>query len=272
MKRKWNYTTSRKIIHGFTLIELLVVIAIIALLLAILMPSLKKVKQLARGVVCNSNLRQWHLCWSLYLGDNENKFTPGRTEATWDGWNIWIEMMEPYYQNEKIFTCPSAVKEEKQPGSLPSTAGSYTGVVNSKWYVVTESTNREFRGSYGYNYWVSNQVKNIYLNLENYWRSDLLLGDRSIIPLFADCMWIGGYPSDGDTPRGNEDPRVWSPQMNRFLENRHNGGLYICFIDGSAKKAGLKEIWTYKWHRQFNTSNKVTNAGYVWPEWVEKAK
>ena len=48
--------------RAFTLIELLVVIAIIALLLAILMPGLRRAKELAREVVCKSHLQQWAVC------------------------------------------------------------------------------------------------------------------------------------------------------------------------------------------------------------------
>jgi prepilin-type N-terminal cleavage/methylation domain-containing protein len=43
--------------RGFTLIELLVVVAIISVLIAILLPSLGRVKETARRTVCASNLR-----------------------------------------------------------------------------------------------------------------------------------------------------------------------------------------------------------------------
>lgn len=59
---------------AFTLIELLVVIAIIALLLAIIMPALNKVRELAQGTVCKGNLKNYTLAMLMYLGDNDNKF------------------------------------------------------------------------------------------------------------------------------------------------------------------------------------------------------
>jgi len=60
--------------RGFTLIELLVVIAIIALLMAILLPSLKKARDQARAIVCQSNLSQWGKMFYLYAHDNDGKF------------------------------------------------------------------------------------------------------------------------------------------------------------------------------------------------------
>ena len=59
---------------GFTLIELLVVIAIIAILAALLLPTLAKSKEQSQGIKCVSNLRQLTLAWSMYSGDNKERF------------------------------------------------------------------------------------------------------------------------------------------------------------------------------------------------------
>lgn len=58
------------IIKGFTLIELLVVIAIIALLLSILLPALNKVKEQARFILCQSNLRSYGIIGVMYTVEN----------------------------------------------------------------------------------------------------------------------------------------------------------------------------------------------------------
>lgn len=60
--------------RAFTLIELLVVIAIIAILLAILMPALQRVKKQARDIVCRNNLKNYGMAGRLYLDDHNGDF------------------------------------------------------------------------------------------------------------------------------------------------------------------------------------------------------
>ncbi len=62
---------------GFTLIELLVVIGIIAILLAILIPTVRAAREQARRAICLSNLRQLTTAWLAYADDNDGKLVKG---------------------------------------------------------------------------------------------------------------------------------------------------------------------------------------------------
>ena len=111
MMQSANFDMTKKTLKSaFTLIELLVVIAIIALLLAILIPSLQKAKEQVYTVICKSNLRQWGLCFKMYADDNNNLFmqdwTGGSRTKKED---MWPTALSPYYGDvAKIRCCPVA--------------------------------------------------------------------------------------------------------------------------------------------------------------------
>ena len=111
--------------RGFTLIELLVVIAIIALLLAILVPGLKRVKEQGKRIVCLSNLRQMMFCWEMYAEENDDKIVNGNTGAgCWVEWltppvteKTRIQAIEngllfPYCESIDIYKCPTGMRDE----------------------------------------------------------------------------------------------------------------------------------------------------------------
>ncbi|MHC4518891.1 MAG: hypothetical protein ACYTAS_09910 [Planctomycetota bacterium] len=60
--------------------------------------------------------------------------------------------------------------------------------------------------------------------------------------------------------------------MAHFCVHRHRGSINGVFMDWSVRKVGLKELWTLKWHREYDTAGPWTKAGGAlpadWPEWM----
>ena len=76
MKSGRSCRNNNKKRSGFTLVELLVVIAVIALLLSILLPTIKLASSIARQTVCISNLRQLGIMSFTYAEDYDQMVLP----------------------------------------------------------------------------------------------------------------------------------------------------------------------------------------------------
>jgi prepilin-type N-terminal cleavage/methylation domain-containing protein len=118
---------------AFTLIELLVVIAIIAVLAAMLLPTLSRAKATSLGIHCENNLYQLTLAWVMYSGDFNDRLVPsdGGGEVNIDsptgtysdnswcmgdmteypGWTntgvIKASLLFPNVKNVAVYRCPA---------------------------------------------------------------------------------------------------------------------------------------------------------------------
>jgi prepilin-type N-terminal cleavage/methylation domain-containing protein/prepilin-type processing-associated H-X9-DG protein len=111
---------------GFTLIELLVVIAIIAILAALLLPTLSKGKSSGQSTSCLNNLKQLQAGFLMYADDNGDRQVPLMAQAVGSdfqdlpgSWvvgyvrrdtnsdNIKTGVMYPYVGSPGVFHCPA---------------------------------------------------------------------------------------------------------------------------------------------------------------------
>jgi prepilin-type N-terminal cleavage/methylation domain-containing protein/prepilin-type processing-associated H-X9-DG protein len=273
---------------GFTLIELLVVIAIIALLMSILMPALARVKKQAQSVACMSRLKSWGLLFKLYTDDNSGYFNEGWGYSGHpqnvgrpgeDG--LWMNALRPYYKDEQMRFCPTATRIVENQNDWGTFKAWYRDVSN-RYPNPDEGAQKRFTGSYSINNWTNYMNDNRGARLKEwFWKSTQNLRNPNEIPLFGDNTWHDAWPQETDIPVPFPFDYGWGDkgttgEMNQFCIDRHSGWTNLAFVDWSVRRVGLKELWTLRWHRNYNVNGYWTKAGGVapsdWPQWLRKYK
>ena len=262
---------------GFTLIELLVVISIIALLVAILLPCLQGVRRRAGAVSCQTRLRQWGLAFKMYTDENRGRWMsrPFWLEATIPFWSTTAKDIQYNLPSHKLIPercitlCPMTGLDKPSPfdATFHPWATGHMAAKSKKFVAI----------SYQFNAWLHSGQDNYSDNGRpigpSSWRTCNVKGVANI-PVLGDGHVSGDYPFHTDVPPGGDEP-VSTPRMPQCI-NRHNGGINMLFLDWSVRKVGLKELWTLKWHRDFDTAGPWTLAGGVkpedWPEWMRRFK
>ncbi|MHC4620213.1 MAG: hypothetical protein ACYTEQ_20900 [Planctomycetota bacterium] len=236
----------------------------------------------AKEAVCVSNLRRWGVIWKAFVDDEVRDRVSGslissagffmdRADAVW-----WLKTMIENYpasQERKLWVCPEATKVGSYPyyqrpeGALNPHAAwddeidwvTIGGVTYENYYV---------KGSYVINLWVSNYDDG------HYWRTPYVRGAEDA-PLVLDGQWkdMEPFPTDAPLPYEQSWWSLNTHEMQRACISRHNGAVNALFLDFSVRKVGLKELWTLKWNRTFDTEGPWTPAGGMqpedWPEWMQ---
>ncbi|MCD6394278.1 MAG: hypothetical protein J7M40_12320 [Planctomycetes bacterium] len=243
----------------------------------------------AKEIVCLSNLRQWGSYFGAYLSDNDGRFSEGlvhnwpTSEESADDGEWWV-VLKPYYgDQDKLRYCPIATTHSSE-GNLP------WGAPTSAWGVFGDQGKEEWGtagipgngytgngrwtagvgGSYGINAWIYDQAPGVIGgNSAGYWRTVQLAGAQQI-PMMGPSEWMGKNPSDtDDPPQYDGDWNGTYQQMRSFCVNRH--GDYksnLLFMDGSVRRIGIKNLWTLKWSRVFDTNNHWATATEAeWAAW-----
>ena len=310
-KRKSNAEAAGEYPGGFTLIELLVVISLIALLVAVLLPALNGARKQAKSVVCQSRLRQWATILASYAQDNDGRF-PCNLSGNAGAWllrgallnvnnkdaeraaGLFLrfsheryrllphghEYFTKYFVWEPNFTLPFPMSP---PTSL-DIGQMYTHIGTRDlsypaWVIYMPSP--RCVGSYGLNRFLFRPGFHSTLTFvpPSQQRSGanlFSLKNQGSIPVLLDSSSPdGGPPSAKDGPPSLSDA-TFSKLAWPFCVSRHDGFVNGVFLDWSVRKIGLKELWTLKWNREFDTGGPWTKAGGVqredWPEWMRTFK
>jgi len=229
---------------SFTLVELLVVVAIIAVLVAILLPAIQKVRARAKAIVCLSNLHQIGLGFSYYV--QEFNMGPVGFVTLGGAGRAPMPDPKPYYQWTGWYCGGTSDIYKKPAWGL----GRYLGVEKEykKFLFCTNHLGTGEPGGDSAGYAVNWQRGlNTYLPPapEEPWRRPMLMCGSFIHPIYGEIAFDylcwptnnwwgwGGYHGD---------------QMVSAGQFAHMGSSNFLFFDGHAiNQPGLPSGWDYYW-------------------------
>jgi prepilin-type processing-associated H-X9-DG protein len=228
----------------------------------------------AKEMVCLSNLHQWGTMFEMFTNDHDGYFNRG-----WDvgETELWMNALRPYYMdNWNLLLCPEASR------AIENMTDSVTFRAWFRDFNLPDEGQFRCVGSYSINSWTNNMTSDRGSRLAIFfWKTAQIGKGSNNVPVFADSTWHDCWPLLTDMPAPYPDSD-WrgdvsvTGEMNHFCIDRHNGAINMLFMDWSARKVGLKELWTLKWHRGYNTWGPWTRAGGVrpddWPEWMRNFK
>ena len=162
--------------------------------------------------------------------------------------------------------CPEATQSLKEGAQNPFAAWDAPAMSSPTW----EWQEYDYDGSYGSNSYIYRTGYHADL-----WRT-ANVKDAAEIPVLLDAASIGGWPTPYDEPPEYDGEINYQnlalSYMKMFCLNRHGGATNGLFMDFSARRIGLKELWTLKWGRDYDTCGLWTTCGGVqpedWPEWM----
>ena len=256
----------------FTKKDLVVVLVCFVFLIANIAAIGEGGRKRAKAAVCLSNLLKWGQIFQAYTADNDGYFSR-RASGTPAGWGktMWPAVYQPLYKDPIMLCCAAAENPGRTTGPFATWGGpTWTASKFGAWVPAAG-----LYGSYGMNKYIENPLDD-YTNV--FWRRAGVKGGAQA-PVFFDCAYViiwGNSKSDPPEYDGEAATGAFSDGMQNAVINRHNGFINVCFLDFSARKVGLKEIWTLKWSRTYNTCDIWTQCGGVqptdWPEWMRDFK
>lgn len=263
--------------NGLRCSDIVIVLVCVTLALMTLGAVGQTGRERAKEVVCQANLRQWRGIFQNYIEEGNGRF-PRQQSMT--GW-YWVTNLRQEHKDWKrmrIWLCPQASTPERaEDGTIQPVPS-----VFAAWgiYQGADYGPNGMAGSYGLNGYVLNVYETTTfeggVSAKQGWRNLLDVPSSECVPLFIDALRFDLWPLYTQSPASSEFAAWSSNNMARCCINRHDGVVNCLFVDGSVRKVGLKELWTLKWHKAFNTAGPWTKAGGVgpenWPEWIRPFK